>query len=1092
MPAKISKQRKKRHSNRSAQSPNHRKKSLNADKSRKPKRSKLSNGHHPNLVNGHSDIIPNGGIKPRIYDSGDIAPHTANGKGFESKLFPKQMMNGQISKSVEERARESIALWQRRRIQSVHLADEFMAKHNFEMARVYYEQSLQRSLSRSKEDGVNTNSTLNQADMSTSSGTQLLPELPNELDIYCKLLVCRMHCDNSKTNLDKAVQEVNLILTKIPQSVQHHIIRAELNIRCHHFDEVCKCLLKAAERDQPDIIDSVHLYFHQIAENTLNTAIESDTLSLPISRREATTDQLCEFFNAMTLISQQNILSVEWSQIVDGIDSSLCDEIIDPLFSDNEHKERFKVFLQKSLKWNLPQNDQQQGLIFLKVEFAYILARTLWNAFKLPPKPNVEETKSMEDAIPIDCKPTYFLENGLFGCRDGYDFVSAAIFEPSLCLSSIFDVVNEDKVIINHQWLYPAGIKLLDWLAETPLYHVAAVRDTESEGWTGSDEEWLRFVQTRINAHYAIDPELNETVLSRDAHEDGKKFEEAMEQIVGKRKKNHLMQLELDLSIPILKKYAHIMSQISGIDEDVLIYELTLPDEEEKEREKERERERERRRKLREEGGGGDDEKMASGGDDEEDYDEPSMTSSLLKEYLNNPKFKDYKPLGLPVLVQNAEFNIVPSNSTKGVDVYDRKKILSALTSLEKEVVQFQIDYKNEVYKVAGDKATELDKVMSTLQYRGLELTKWLRNFVKYMIARRDIEQEIVDVSLKPTHKEAMNWFESMTNYLNGASNVLLKIVSKLLMDNLMTSYSKYPNEREAADQDDAKQQDDASNLNHSRKGPQTPSDSPTDLTTDSIEANADCRPNSDTTTPAAPNSKSATIDSNASDGDGDPLSLQCAKFEKYEIYPGKKIEKLSSKYFELDCLVKLYLCTKNRFDVVMAKETFADIESVKKFVNETLLIEEGIQCQKESTLSSLRMQSIRVALLEVQIPATIIENQYGAIYKSWIRYPLTANYLERTKLFMDRCKYLRDVPLCIIYSSVEKRCLLYATIQTSPNKHPKCMGCNKVFGALLCNECNLAHYCSVKCQRGHWDKFHKRECRKYKQASEATSWLLF
>merc|ERR1712048_1413470 len=59
-----------------------------------------------------------------------------------------------------------------------------------------------------------------------------------------------------------------------------------------------------------------------------------------------------------------------------------------------------------------------------------------------------------------------------------------------------------------------------------------------------------------------------------------KKFEDAMEKIVGKKKKNHLMQLELDLSIPILKKYANIMAQISGIDEDVLIYELTLPDEE--------------------------------------------------------------------------------------------------------------------------------------------------------------------------------------------------------------------------------------------------------------------------------------------------------------------------------------------------------------------------------------------------------------------------------------------------------------------------------------------------------------------------------
>ena len=60
------------------------------------------------------------------------------------------------------------------------------------------------------------------------------------------------------------------------------------------------------------------------------------------------------------------------------------------------------------------------------------------------------------------------------------------------------------------------------------------------------------------------------------------------------------------------------------------------------------------------------------------------------------------------------------------------------------------------------------------------------------MIARRDIEQQIADVSQKDNHKDAMNWFESMTNYLNGSNNILLKIVSKLFMNNLITAYSKY------------------------------------------------------------------------------------------------------------------------------------------------------------------------------------------------------------------------------------------------------------------------------------------------------------
>merc|ERR1711933_687198 len=160
-----------------------------------------------------------------------------------------------------------------------------------------------------------------------------------------------------------------------------------------------------------------------------------------------------------------------------------------------------------------------------------------------------------------------------------------------------------------------------------------------------------------------------------------------------------------------------------------------------------------------------------------------------------------------------------------------------------------------EVYKVAGDKAMELDKVMSTLQYRGLELTKWLRNFVKYMIARRDIEQEIVDVSYKDTHKEAMDWFESMTNYLNGANNILLKIISKLFVNNLLCSFNKY---------------------NHKKQDEQKQSD-----------------------------------------------SISTAQYQKFEIYPGKKIEKLSSRYFELDCMVKFYVSVKKQFESVMMKETF-------------------------------------------------------------------------------------------------------------------------------------------------------------------------
>jgi len=335
---------------------------------------------------------------------------------------------------------------------------------------------------------------------------------------------------------------------------------------------------------------------------------------------------------------------------------------------------------------------------------------------------------------------------------------------------------------------------------------------------------------------------------------------------------------------------------------------------------------------------------------------------------------------------------------------------------------------------VAGDKAPELDAVMSTLQYRGLELTKWLRNFVKYMIARRDIEQEIVDVSRKKDHKAAMAWFESMTNYLNGANNVLLKIISRLLLRNLARAHSKYTH---ATDNDNDKA--------------------------------------------AQPNE----CEKEKEKEDGDSVVVP-TKFERHEI-GGKKIEKLSSRYFELDCMVKLYVSIKKRFEAVMADERFDDVAAVQKFVEERLLVDEEVSATKRMLLSSLGLPCVKVAVLEVRIPATVIENQYGSTYKTWMRYPLTQKVLERTKLFLERCKFLRDTVLCIIYSTVEKRCLLYATMVTSPNKFYKCIGCHKIYGQLLCKNCNLAHYCSAECQRLHWDKCHKVECQKYSALSAPT-----
>jgi len=165
------------------------------------------------------------------------------------------------------------------------------------------------------------------------------------------------------------------------------------------------------------------------------------------------------------------------------------------------------------------------------------------------------------------------------------------------------------------------------------------------------------------------------------------------------------MQLELDMSIPILKKYANIMSIISGIDEDILIYELTLPEEEinkAKEQEKEKEKEKETETEKNENEDNKEKEKKEEEILNNEEEKSPTLTNELIKQYLNNPKFKDYKPIGLPILVQNSVFNIKPSNKNINENKkeneneieYNKEQVLLQLKQLEKEVIQFQIDYK--------------------------------------------------------------------------------------------------------------------------------------------------------------------------------------------------------------------------------------------------------------------------------------------------------------------------------------------------------------------------------------------------------------
>eukprot|EP01083_Nonionella_stella_P047268 126503_1 len=68
------------------------------------------------------------------------------------KIPKNSNSNSNLNSSINEPLKQTkddkdkIELLQRRRLHGFYLGEEFMSKHNFEMARVYFEQSLNRNI----------------------------------------------------------------------------------------------------------------------------------------------------------------------------------------------------------------------------------------------------------------------------------------------------------------------------------------------------------------------------------------------------------------------------------------------------------------------------------------------------------------------------------------------------------------------------------------------------------------------------------------------------------------------------------------------------------------------------------------------------------------------------------------------------------------------------------------------------------------------------------------------------------------------------------------------------------------------------------
>jgi len=451
----------------------------------------------------------------------------------------------------------------------------------------------------------------------------------------------------------------------------------------------------------------------------------------------------------------------------------------------------------------------------------------------------------------------------------------------------------------------------------------------------------------------------------------------------------------------------------------------------------------------------------------------------------NKSCFDNYKAVGLPLLVQTATFNMTPTKDNNNSNVYDKKKILEELRILEKEVVRFQINYKKNVYQVVGNGAKargllEKDKIMSTLQYRGLELTKWLRNFVKYMIARRDIEQEILDASLKPTHKEAMAWFESMTVFVNGCSNILLHLIARSYILNVLQAFIQYKlppfhaifyNKNQQILQNKLAQLKKQQNNNDNNNNNNNNNNNQNQKEEEEENKNKDEKEKENVT---------SETQQNLQEKHYEELFLSCAqklhnekendkireeaktKFDamknRYNLSSltslsnldksNKKIEKVESRFLEIDNMIQLYssiqqlwqsLQKNNTSNVNLNIHNLKDIENI--FLN-VICKDDNIKNEIEMAKKYFSLHNVRVPILEISAPLHAVDSNYQApnssIYKSYFYqsyHPLTQHWIRVCTSFIERCRLIRDVIFCLVYSNIDKKFLIYPTLITQPNK---------------------------------------------------------
>ena len=108
-------------------------------------------------------------------------------------------------------------------------------------------------------------------------------------------------------------------------------------------------MLKAAETDQPEITESIHEYFHSLAQNTKPPDMEPrvSQFDCPVDEKK-----LESFFSGLSVKCQQSLFLLNWKQIHDAIESPLCNDMMPPHLNE-EDRIKLKKFLHTALDWNV-------------------------------------------------------------------------------------------------------------------------------------------------------------------------------------------------------------------------------------------------------------------------------------------------------------------------------------------------------------------------------------------------------------------------------------------------------------------------------------------------------------------------------------------------------------------------------------------------------------------------------------------------------------------------------------------------------------------------------------------------------------------